>query len=189
MKHHSILLLTALIGAAASLIAILSWLGVHPPAVHQPPRTKAQTAAKSRSSKKAARSKLLDGAPVAGKWQYHDGTVLVAGKLFNGYGTLSAGEPFATFDAQGWDTFTVSIGVKDDHSEAAPEFDAALEADGQRLWEQRVKPGERPQTFQITLRGQRAVTLRCLRALNADGTPYTGEISDLVFAEPRLGGK
>jgi len=182
------------IAVVASLIGILNWFGVHSSEMLARRVTaardgKTRHAARGASPKSSkVREQAIDGgmAPVAGVWQYHGGKVVVAGKVFAGYGNLTAATPFATFDARGWDTFTCSIGVNDSHATPAPEFDAALEVDGESLWEQRLGEGRRPETLQVRLHGHRAITLRCLRALNADGTPYAGEIAELVFAEPKL---
>jgi hypothetical protein len=192
--------LAALIGAAASLVAVLTWLGVSPPRAHKHARQKAQTKTVHKTTKAAApraqqpakvREQVLDGSvsPVAGAWHYSSGKVSVGGKVFTGYGTLSAATPFATFDVGGWDTFTVSFGMSDNHPTPAPEFDVSLEVDGRPLRKYRVEAGTMSETVEISLRGGRAVTLRCVRAVNADDSPCTGELANLVFAEPKLAGK
>jgi len=194
-KPHSFPRLTGLITAAASLIVILTWLGVRPPALKHPPAVKPAKA--SRASRKAdapapapkkaeVQEKALDGSvtPVTGGWQYHGGKVSVSGTVFEGYGTLTKDAPFATFDARDWDTFTCSIGVDESQGTPAPEFEVSLEA-GARRWEWTVKAGRRPQTVQVKLQGATAVTVRCGKARNADDTRYTGDLSALVFAEPK----
>jgi hypothetical protein len=193
--------LAALIGAAASLVAVLTWLGVSPPRAHNHATKKAPANTAHKSTKAAAaprapqpakvREQVLDGSvsPVAGAWHYDGGKVSVGGRVFTGYGTLSAATPFATFDVGGWDTFTVSFGMSDNHPTPAPEFDVSLEVDGRPLRKYRVEAGTMSETVEISLRGGRAVTLRCVRAVNADDSPCTGELANLVFAEPKLAGK
>ncbi len=200
MKRSSVPLITGLIGAGASLVAILAWLGVSPPRVHKVVPRKAQAKTAHKTAKAAApraqepakvREQVVDGSvsPVAGAWQYNGGKVLVGGKVFEGYGTLSAAAPSVTFDVRGWDTFTVSLGMNDSHPDPAPEFDVTFEVDGRPLRKYRVEAGTMSETLEISLRGGRAVTLHCVRAVNADGSPYTGELTDLIFAEPKLAGK
>jgi hypothetical protein len=201
MKKNTTGHLAALIGAGASLVAILTWLGVSPPRAHKHAPRKAQTKTVHKTTKAAAaprapqpakvREQVLDGSvsPVAGAWHYDGGKVPAGGKVFTGYGTLSAATPFATFDVAGWDTFTVSFGMNDNHPTPAPEFDVTFEVDGRPLRKYRVEAGTMSETVEISLRGGRAVTLRCVRAVNADGSPCTGELTDLVFAEPKLSAK
>jgi len=184
-----------LMGVIASLLSILAYFGVKLSLPHghgsKQSKTSSSRKAAAAPKKAAPEAKAFDGsvAPVAGSWEYHRGEAAVGGKVFEGYGTLSAGSPFATFDAREWGKFACAIGVNDNHSTPAPEFQVSLEADGRSLWEGIVKAGRRPEAMEVTLRGHRAVTVRCVRALNADGSPYTGELTDLVIAEPKYTAK
>ncbi len=53
------------------------------------------------------------------------------------------------------------------------------------MGERIVKAGHQPERIRVKLAGQSAITLRCLRTITADGTPYKGDLNDLVFAEPK----
>ncbi len=179
--------LTGLIGAIASLIAILSWLGLRPPALPSPGHA-AKKAAVHRNSPPAARTQPLDTRldAVAGAWMYHAEKVSLSGRVFDGYGQLTAATPFVTFDVQGWDTFTCVVGVNDNHGDPAPAFDVQFEVDGAKGSPRRLQAGDPLVLQKIRLTGARSLTLRCLRALHPDGTPYPGELTDLIFAQPTL---
>ena len=151
MKRNPIPHVAALVGAAASLIAVLTWLGVKPPTAKKhtaPARTKAARPVKAQTTSRPAvlaapKEKVLDGtvAPVAGVWRYDAAKVSAGGKVFGGYGTLSSATKFATFDVRGWDTFTVSIGMDDRHPDPSPQFDVTIEVDGRSLRKYRVEAG------------------------------------------------
>jgi len=204
----------AVIGVLASVITILIGLGILPPRArsHAPgdgtsnpaiaesqaaemPRFKNAAAVRAgdrRGSQAdpapvAHQERLLDDSapPVTGYWQFNGGKVTIAGKLFEGYGTLGADPNFATFDIRGWDRFACAIGITDD-CEPNVTSDVAVEIDGQVIMQQRLRTGQDPVPVDLPLVGHQTLTVRNVRTVYANGVPYATDPIYLAFADPRL---
>jgi hypothetical protein len=200
----------AVIGVLASVITILIGLGILPPRArsHTPggrrsgsPLANSRTPGTSRSQSETASIEAGDGQngqhdptpvihqerplddtapPVTGSWQYNAGKVTIAGKLFEGYGTVGS---FATFDVRGWDRFACVVGITDD-CEPNVTSDVAIEIDGRAAMQQRLRSGAKPVPVNLPLVGRQTLTLRNVRTVFANGTPYGSDY--VAFAEPRL---
>lgn len=106
---------------------------------------------------------------VSGNCSYDDATVTVAGQIYDTYIGLPYGD-YVTFDIRGFDKFRARIGFRD---ECRGTVTVSIEVDGEAVWKQQFKGGEKAVAVDIPLTGKRALTLR-------------SATDDIVFAEPKL---
>lgn len=157
----------------------------------KPPATTVQPGETQRPPRPRRRVLNQDVSPVAGTWYYMGRRVSMGGQLHEGWGsTGSSGNSltgFATFDIRGWSRFTAYVGVDDNHPSSLF-VRAAIELDGQPVWEERVEKGQVPVEVDIPLAGHRTMTVRSLEVGTTDGLLVVmPSYSDhLIMAEPTL---
>jgi len=105
----------------------------------------------------------------AGGWNHRDSTVSIGGVLYDDYGHLGDFDS-CTFDVRGWDWLSGYVGVPEDTFGGSGRLKVLV--DGELVWQQARRKGERAAHLVVDLRGRQTLTL--IR---------TGRI---VLARPRL---